>query len=291
MHGWLIVNHFLQTTKFKELYAFFCAAARQYDIELSVKTGAELLPQLADGIQIDEALPDFGLFWDKDIRLGVALEAAGLRLFNSSCAVELCDDKSLTHLTLTGKIPMPQTICAPMTYAGVGYGDLGFVHRAVQTLGLPLVIKECFGSFGSQVYLAHTAEEAEKTAARLAGRPFVMQRYIKSSHGRDVRLQVVGKTVIAAMLRHNESGDFRANISGGGEMEPYRPTDEQQTMAVSACSLLGLDFGGVDLLFGEHEKPILCEVNSNAHFKNLYDCTGVNTAEAIMRHIRKTMEG
>ena len=48
---------------------------------------------------------------------------------------------------------------------------------------------------------------------------------------------------------------------------------------------LGLDFAGVDILFGEEEEPILCEVNSNAHFKNIYDCTGINVADAIISYI------
>ena len=57
-------------------------------------------------------------------------------------------------------------------------------------------------------------------------------------------------------------------------------------MAVDACRALSLDFAGVDILFGPGEKPVLCEVNSNAHFKNLYDCTGINAAESIIRYIK-----
>ena len=89
------------------------------------------------------------------------------------------------------------------------------------------------------------------------------------------------------MYRYNDN-DFRANITNGGSMKPFAPTPEMADMAVSACKALDLDFAGVDILFGEDDTPILCEVNSNAHFKNLYDCTGINTADAIMRHIMNT---
>lgn len=291
MRGWLIVNQFLQTEKFTELYDAFCAAAEKQGIELCLKTGAELLPQIDGIVRLDEPLPDFGLFWDKDIRLAMALEAAGLRLFNSSRAILTCDDKSLTHLALAGSVPMPQTICAPMTYPGVGYHDLCFVRKAAQKLGLPMVVKECFGSFGAQVHLVHTVNEAEQLAERLAGRPFLMQAYVQSSAGRDVRLQVVGERVVAAMLRYNATGDFRANITAGGNMKPYTPTETQCALAVKVCRKLGLDFAGVDFLFGTDGEPILCEVNSNAHFKNLYDCTGVNTAEAVLMHIAHVVGG
>ena len=79
--------------------------------------------------------------------------------------------------------------------------------------------------------------------------------------------------------------DFRANLTLGGKMEPYTPDASQVELALKAAKALSLDFCGVDLLFGDREEPILCEVNSNAHFKNIFDCTGVNAAIPIMEHI------
>ena len=62
-------------------------------------------------------------------------------------------------------------------------------------------------------------------------------------------------------------------------------------MALEVCRELGLDFGGIDILFGEDDMPVFCEANSNAHFKNLYDCTGINVADAIISYIREELEG
>jgi len=283
--GWLVVNHFLATEKFTEHYNWLRRATEARGLCLLLKTGCDLLQEIGGAFLRPELLeerPDFVLFWDKDVRLAEGLEKMGLRLFNSARAVALCDDKSKTHQALAGHLPMPRTICAPMTYPGVGYPNLDFAARAAETLGLPLVIKECFGSFGRQVHLAKTLAEAETLCEKLAGTPFLFQEFIASSAGRDVRLQVVGNRVIAAMLRHNESGDFRANVAGGAAMQPYEPDETLQTLALLACRRLGLDFAGVDFLFDENGRPLLCEVNSNAHFKNLYDCTGVNAAEAII---------
>ncbi len=284
--GWLIVNSFLSGEKFAEIYEFLKIAAEKQGVSLALKTGAELLHEVGDKMA---KLPDFALFWDKDIRLAKALEKRGLRLFNSAQAVELCDDKSLTHMALCGKVKMPKTIVAPMTFAAVGYTDVSFVKTAGEKLGFPMVIKECFGSFGGQVYLVKTLAEAEEKVKSLAGVPFIFQEYIAQSHGHDVRLQVVGEQVVAAMERNSANGDFRANITAGGTMKPYAPDKEMADLAVYVCKELGLDFAGVDFLFGEGGEPILCEVNSNAHFKNLYDCTGVNVAEAIMEHIVRSL--
>jgi len=43
-------------------------------------------------------------------------------------------------------------------------------------------------------------------------------------------------------------------------------------------------------MFGKEGEPVLCEVNSNAHFKNIYDCTGVNVAESILDYIVKSIK-
>ncbi|RHQ14704.1 hypothetical protein DW981_02350 [Clostridium sp. AM49-4BH] len=36
---------------------------------------------------------------------------------------------------------------------------------------------------------------------------------------------------------------------------------------------------------------MICEVNSNAHFRNIAECTGVNTADKIMQYIKRVLEG
>ena len=72
-------------------------------------------------------------------------------------------------------------------------------------------------------------------------------------------------------------------------MENYTPTEAECALAIRATELLGLDFAGVDVLFGK-DGPILCEVNSNAHFKTTLECTGVNMAVEIMRYIAGKLE-
>ena len=294
--GWLIVNRFLYTTKFSELYKWICDAAELYNVELSLYTNAEL--QFNIGGATDNcnnmfcrvAKPDFVLFYDKDLRLAQMLEKQGIRLFNCSKAIELCDDKSLMHLELAGQVPMPDTYCAPFTYENIGYTDTAFVDNMFKLLGAPLVVKEVFGSFGQQVYLCDSPDSVNALFQRIGGKRVLFQRFIKSSFGRDLRLNVVGDEVIAAMYRYNEHGDFRANISNGGSMKPHVPTEHESELAIKTAKLLNLDFCGVDLLFAEDESPLLCEVNSNAHFKSIYQCTGVNAAEAIIRHIVHTLD-
>ncbi|MCL1819722.1 MAG: RimK family alpha-L-glutamate ligase [Oscillospiraceae bacterium] len=281
MTGWLITNAFVDAPLFGEHFDMLIAAAKKRGIALTRKTNAELL------LGCDN-LPDFALFWDKDIRLANMLERQGLRLFNTAHAIEICDDKALTHLALKGTVKMPETYIAPKTYEQVGYGDYGYLEPIAERLGFPMVIKGCFGSFGAQVFLAKSRREMRDIAGLMGVKPFLFQEYIKSSHGRDMRIYVVGGKVAAAMIRRSLDGDFRSNVTNGGSAESTEPPCEYTEMALAACEKLRLDFGGVDILFGTDGEPVLCEVNSNAHFKALSKCAGVDIAGKIIDYIALT---
>ncbi|MCR4604959.1 MAG: RimK family alpha-L-glutamate ligase [Eubacterium sp.] len=296
MHGVLITNGFFWSTKFDELGDMLVCSANERGVNITkmentgclVDTGLMSVPGF-------RGRPDFVIMWDKDVLLAEFLEKQGIPVFNSSRAIAICDDKRKTHLELMSHgLPMPRTIFAPMTYDNIGFTNLVFLNRVADRLGFPLVVKEAFGSFGQQVHLVHDKKElyalfGKNTKGKEIGEPILQsnqvlfQEYIKSSKGNDVRIQVVGGDVIGAMYRHSET-DFRANVSIGGEPELYEPDDDEMWLAKQAAHAVGADFCGVDLLFGE-EGMIVCEVNSNAHFKSLLQATGVNTADEIINHI------
>lgn len=281
MKGWLVVNEFLQNQKFSELTKLFLSAAQKANLSLSVYTNAELL---ADTKELLKQRPDFVLFWDKDIVLGNYLEAQGIPLYNSVDAIRLCDDKRLTHIALMREgIPSPRTIMAPMTYPNIGFTNHDFFEQVERELTYPFVVKEAFGSFGEQVYLVRDRKELQQRIKGTSTTELLFQEYIPESRGRDVRLQVVGDRVVASMYRYSDT-DFRANVTAGGEMRNYTPSKEESSLALRAARAVGADFAGVDLLFGA-EGPLVCEVNSNAHFKNIQTCTGVPVAEEIIQYI------
>lgn len=281
MKGWLVVNEFLQNQKFSELTKLFLCAAKKANVSLSVYTNAELL---ADTKELLKQRPDFVLFWDKDIVLGNYLEAQGIPLYNSVDAIRLCDDKRLTHIALMREgIPSPRTIMAPMTYPNIGFTNHDFFEYVERELSYPFVVKEAFGSFGEQVYLVRDRKELQQRIQGTSTTELLFQEYIPESRGRDVRLQVVGDRVVASMYRYSDT-DFRANVTAGGKMKNYTPSEEESSLALRAARAVGADFAGVDLLFGS-EGPLVCEVNSNAHFKNIQTCTGVPVAEEIIQYI------
>ena len=284
--GYIIINGFLREEKFFSLYSALKQSADKAGLQLELKTNIELMCDIASGKTVaNETLPPFAIFWDKDVRLAKTLEAAGMKLFNSASAIELCDDKSLTHIALMNRVPQPKTVLIPLTFPRVGYTDCTFLEKIADYLGFPFVIKQCFGSFGAGVYLAGNMEEAKAALMKTAGGAAIAQPDIASSFARDIRAYVVGDKVAAAMLRHNESGDFRANVAQGGKADAYALSEAQAALAVKTAQILGCTFAGVDLLFGENGEMTVCEVNSNAHFAGISAATGVNIADKIIEAV------
>ncbi|MBQ4075341.1 MAG: RimK family alpha-L-glutamate ligase [Clostridia bacterium] len=291
MKGILIINAFWKSASMQEMEALLCTAAKGMGIHLSVCTNQDFLfsmPGHQPILPMEEA--DFILFWDKDIRLAAQLEARGYKVFNSARSIALCDDKTLTHLALAQSgLPMPETILCPSTFPAAGYPQIDFLRHAAAHLSYPLVIKEGCGSFGQQVHLARDEKQALEILQSKAGSSLLVQKFIGECAGRDIRLYMVGGKCIAAMERRNPS-DFRANIQNGGSAFPYTPGTEEIALAARACDALGLAFAGVDILHGKHG-PLLCEVNSNAHFSALAALTHRDVAGAILSYIQEALCG
>lgn len=229
---------------------------------------------------------DFCVYLDKDKYLSAALEKTGLRLFNSHSAIRICDDKAETHLTLAGHgIPMPKTISGLLCYEKDA--PLVPLDEVIKTLGLPVVIKECYGSLGKGVYKANDETELKIIAEKLRLVPHLFQEYIEESAGRDIRAITIGGEVIAAMERKSQ-GDFRSNLGLGGNGTPLKPNEKIRELCRTVTEIIGLDYCGIDLLFGRDDY-LLCEVNSNAFFGGIEKVTGINVARAYVEHILKEM--
>ena len=143
---------------------------------------------------------------------------------------------------------------------------------------------------GKQVYLANNREEFWSKAKELMRKPHLFQKYIASSHGRDIRVIVIGKKACAWMLRKSET-DFRSNLAGGGQSYPFDLPDSYRVMAEKVAELIDLDFCGIDILIGPSQEPIFCEVNSNAFITGIEKTSNVNVAGLYCQYIYQTIYG
>ena len=291
LKGVLVHNAGLMTNKFLEIDDMYVLAAKEQDIELVCIKNTDIKMTIDNGNMVCK-FPDeienikFILFLDKDIRLARQLEKQGYKLYNCADAIEYCDDKIRTAQILANNdINLPKTIFSHMIFNDKLPKEEGYYQGIEEELSYPLVVKEAFGSFGNEVYLARNRKELINIHQKVIYKPHLYQEFISTSEGRDVRVQVVGNKVVASMLRTSKD-DFRANITNGGTMEPMNLPKSFEKLAIKAASIIGADFAGVDILFGEQNKPVICEVNSNAHIKNIYECTGVNVANHILQYIK-----
>ena len=285
MKGIIIINPYLipiesvrQAERLKEEFN-----KKGVDVEI-VKDGY-LNAQISNSALEIELEADFIVYLDKDKYLSSILERKGLKLFNSHDAIRVCDDKARTYIALANKgFNLPKTIFGALCYNDKCQIDKKAVDRIVEELKLPVIIKECYGSMGKGVYKADDKAELMAIIEMVKTRPHLFQEYIGEKTGVDARLIVIGGEVVATMERRN-SQDFRSNVARGGSGKQVELPSEFIETAEKIAKELNLDYCGVDLLYGKDNKPICCEVNSNAFFEGIEQATGINVAEKYVEYI------
>lgn len=276
-----MTNGFFVTKKTEEIRTLLLNAFKARGVSAVEIRNDDTL--VGDTKKLRELNLDLALFWDKDVLLCKQLEKLGVRTINTSESIENCDDKGrIAVIASSCGLPTPRTFVAPFTYSNIGYTNYDFVPHVVSLLGFPMVIKESHGSFGQQVHLAHDERELMQIMRSISPRPMIFQEYIECGNS-DLRLEVVGDEVVAAVRRSSTDGDFRANATLGGKMTRYEPTEDEIRLAVASAKAVGAEIAGVDLLQGR--VPLLCEVNANAHFKRLMDATGIDVAGKIVDYV------
>jgi RimK family alpha-L-glutamate ligase len=292
MKGILCFNPSYLTPEVLEHLSAFSDAFQKLGVTLSPTDNLSVRFSPRDGLSVS-GLPvseyGFSVFWNKDTALAGALERLGLRVFNPSRAIALCDDKLETCLALSGAgIPMPKTVFSPLLYNGLSETGTQFVDYVVSELSLPVVVKHAKGSMGTGVFLAEDRQELLRLRRRLLAVPHLYQEYIAGAKGADTRYYVLGGVAAGTAKRRNPH-DFRSNVSSGAELSAVPPDKEMTAYAETAARTLGLDFCAVDFLTDENGKPYLCEVNSNPFFLNYFKKTGVNLSEKFAGYVVKDL--
>ena len=209
------------------------------------------------------------------------LERLGVVLINGSDAIDNVKDKLYTQQILgESKLPVPKTLLVKHPI------NLEWVEK---NINFPVIIKTLSGSFGAGVFLAETKKQLEQLVkmAEITKKSYniIVQEFIKDSWGKDIRVFVLNKKVIGCMMRQATDGDFRANITRGGEGIPYQITEDIEWLGGESARLLGLDIAGVDLLFNNGSYSI-CEVNSSPGFEGMDKFTKTNIAEDIVNFVK-----
>ena len=279
----VLYNGQLSGGVFKEQYESYINSFENIGIKARALPSCEYISSLSDFFEKSNT-PQTVIFLDKDINCAKLLEAKGYKLYNSSECIRLCDDKALTYLTLYEKgLPIPKTVIAPKIYRGCQ--PQNWCKKAAEIIEYPVVIKECFGSLGMQVYKAENEKELLSCVEKIGDRPFVLQEFLPEAAGWDLRVIIAGGEILGAIKRKNDK-DFRANAARGGVVEKVCLTKEQQELALAASDAVGAFFAGVDLILGKDGFKV-CEVNSNMLFNAAEKALGISVSDKIAEKIKK----
>ena len=247
----------------------------------------DFFPTILNGETISTTLKNFDacIYLDKDKYVSEMIEKSGLKLFNSHRAMTVCDDKTSTYIALSGSgVKMPKTLSGLLCYVENAEIKPNTIDKIEAELGYPLVVKESFGSLGKGVYKAVNRQNLIELMNKVKLKPHHFQKFISSSFGKDVRVICVGGKVVCSMVRTSKT-DFRSNVELGGVGSKFDLPIAFKETAERVAQVLELDYCGIDLLFGENNQPIVCEVNSNAFFGGIERVTGVNVAKAFSQHV------
>lgn len=215
------------------------------------------------------------------------LEQGGIFTLNPSRSVEVGRDKLATIQCLAGNnLPIPKTMLAKFPF-NVGIVDAVFNY--------PVIVKLVSGSKGRGIILCDNRGQMEDVGELLeistgSTVNVIIQEFISSRSGKDIRVIVVGGRAIGGMLRTAPEGNYKTNYSRGGTVSNFELNPAIEWLAVESARAIGLDIAGVDLLFdGDNYK--VCEVNCAPGFEGFELATGINVPMEIYRYIQVRLEG
>jgi ribosomal protein S6--L-glutamate ligase len=190
--------------------------------------------------------------------------------------LQIASDKmrTLQRLSAAGvRVPKTILINSPMQ-----------IEPALEAVGFPCIIKSVYGSKGVGVCKADSFASAKSTIQSLLNytSPILVEEFIPAA-GKDIRAIVVGGRLVALMERAAPEGDFRANLSQGGEGKAINLTPELEKLSVMAAHALPLQIAGVDILLSKTGEIFVIEVNGNPGF-GIQKITGIDIADAIISY-------
>jgi len=205
------------------------------------------------------------------------LEDRGIPVINSPRTIERCVDKFYTSALLhDAGLNTPDTIvCERVDDAMAAVRELGDV-----------IIKPLFGSMGHGMVRVSDPDTAFRVlrALDMTRAVFYVQRVIEH-HGADIRAFVVGNRVVAAAERSSANGDWRTNVSLGGNARGIELSAEQTDAALRAARAVCADYAGVDLLPARDGTLYVLEVNGIPGWSGVQRATSTDVAAAIVDHL------
>lgn len=227
---------------------------------------------------INDNKPDFAINRSRNADLSVALENAGIRVFNHSSVTKIANDKGRTYDFLKDTVPF-----LPVKY------DNKIIESQIESnnFSYPFVVKSCGGHGGSQVFMVSNKKEEKWAMQTLENENYVVQQCC-SDLGKDVRVYIIGNEIVAAVLRTSPNS-FKSNYSLGGKAEQYCLNDREQAMVKSIVQKLPLDYAGIDFTFHNGE-AVFNEIEDAVGARMLYQTSDIDIVSLFIEYIMQELK-
>lgn len=235
--------------------------------------------------------------------LSKQLELMGMKVFNNSAVAEICNDKAKTYqyLAKTGIIMVDSSF-----YRNEQLKDI------ISKVEKPTVIKAVDGHGGSQVFLLekkidskydiqdstqdnfnpdfqdNIQYDADNIFERMGSSDVVVQPLTGNRH-QDLRVYVIGKEILAGVLRTAKEG-FKSNYSLGGEACLYKLTGDEKRIVNKVINQFDFGLVGIDFIIGDDGELIFNEIEDVVGSRMLYQCSNINIVELYLKFIIKTLQ-
>ncbi len=247
--------------------------------ELSLVMNSEKLSVFHQHTELDR--PDFAIIRTIDFTLTKHLEFMGIKTFNSSEVSLLCNNKALTHQYLA-------SLGIPMLETHVSHTNILLETPDQVALDYPFVLKTVSGRGGGEVFFIDSDANLEDICSRLPNREVILQK-LAGQAGKDVRVFVIGKQIIAAVLRYSES-DFRANHSLGGRSRLYELNDTESALVNKIISHFDFGLVGIDFVFDKNGQFLFNEIEDVVGSRTLSLNSDINIVRLYLQFIKGNIQ-
>jgi gamma-F420-2:alpha-L-glutamate ligase len=302
MTAWII--YFREAAEYNQEYIkFYLEEGARLGISFQLILAEDLTFGVKDNAWFMEyrkqpiAFPDFAVCRAIYPLLSRQLEFMGIRVFNNAFVAEICNDKARTYqyLAKTGIKMVDSCFYRNMQ-----------IREVLSKLDQPTVVKAVDGHGGSQVFLAQpsdfsvirfqnesktdkdidTKSDSNNNMAIIEGiksSDIVVQPLTGTRH-QDLRVYVIGREIIAAVLRTAKEG-FKSNFSLGGEVCLYKLSEEEKKTVNIIIDQFEFGLVGIDFIIGDEGELIFNEIEDVVGSRMLYQCSDINIVERYLSFI------
>lgn len=253
---------------------------------------------------LEQCIPDAVIARMINPNITKLLESHNIRVFNNYETAYMCNNKAATieavHNINITHIPtiVVSEIDGILSYRNI-YSDTDYYNEKIDEIEInqtnasysEYVIKSVSGHGGKEVMLLDdfinnklSFGNQESQASECYSDKYIIQPLIQCN-GRDLRVYIIGKRIIGAVLRQSVTG-FKSNFSLGGNVSLYELSPIQEKIINKIIDYFSFDYVGIDFLIDENDNLIFNEIEDVVGARMLSECSDIDYAGLYINYIK-----